>query len=62
MSYLASAIPLEIISKAREGKMEALEVLTPLSPENGNLLVDFSFECLKEDWFLMEIKKAIEYP
>jgi hypothetical protein len=41
------------------GKMVALEVLTHLSPEDRNLLIDFILECLKEDWFLVEIKHAI---
>jgi hypothetical protein len=39
--------------------MVALEVLTHLTPEDRNLLIDFILECLKEDWFLMEIKQAI---
>jgi hypothetical protein len=40
--------------------MVALEVLTHLSHEDRNLLIDFFLECLKEDWFLMEIKQAIK--
>lgn len=39
--------------------MVALEVLTHLTPQDRNLLIDFILECLKEDWFLMEIKQAI---
>ena len=40
--------------------MAAWEVLTGLTPEDRNLLVDFILECLNEDWFLMEIKQAIK--
>ena len=40
--------------------MVALEVLKHLSPEDRNLLIDFILECLKEDWFLVEMKRAIK--
>ena len=39
--------------------MLALEVLKHLTSEDRNLLIDFILECLKQDWFLMEIKQAI---
>ncbi len=40
--------------------MTALEVLTRLTLEDRNLLKDFVLACLKEDWFLTEIKQAIQ--
>jgi hypothetical protein len=40
--------------------MMALEVITRLTSEEKDLLMDFILECLKEDWFLMEIKQAIK--
>jgi len=40
--------------------MMALEVITRLGPEEKDLLMDFTLECLKQDWFLMVIKPAIK--
>jgi hypothetical protein len=40
--------------------MMALEVMTRLSPEERKLLMNFLLECLNQDWFLAEIKQAIQ--
>jgi hypothetical protein len=40
--------------------MMALEMMTRLTPEERNLLMDFILECLKQDWFLAEIRQAIK--
>ena len=40
--------------------MTVLEVISRLAPEERNLLVNFILECLNQEWFLMEIKRAIK--
>ena len=40
--------------------MTVLEVISRLAPEERNLLVNFILECLNQEWFLIEIKRAIK--
>jgi hypothetical protein len=40
--------------------MTALELISSLTPEERNLFIDLFLECLNQEWFLMEIKRAIK--
>ena len=36
------------------------ELISRLTPEERNLLMELILECLNREWFLMEIKRAIK--
>jgi len=40
--------------------MTIFELISRLTPEERNLLMDFILEYLNREWFLMEIKRAIK--
>jgi len=40
--------------------MTVFERISRLTPEERNLLMDLILECLNQEWFLMEIKRAIK--
>jgi hypothetical protein len=40
--------------------MTVLEVISRLAPEERTLLMNFILECLNQEWFLMEAKRAIK--
>jgi ABC-type molybdenum transport system ATPase subunit/photorepair protein PhrA len=46
--------------RAGRGKMTVFELISRLTPEERNLLMDLILEYLNREWFLMEIKRAIK--
>jgi hypothetical protein len=46
--------------KVGRGKMTVLEMISRLTLEERNLLVDIIVECSNQEWFLTEIKRTIK--